>query len=192
MNPALVVFGAVFLAELGDKSQLMAMAFAVRYRLPAVLAGVAIASAVTQALSVGVGTALRASLPTEQITTVAGAVFVAFAVWTFLELRHDDEEEVAPEAAKRSGRSSVATVAGAFLLAELGDKTMIATVALAAQYGPLVTWLGATAAMTTASGLAAVLANWLGDRLPQRQLQTAAGVVFAGVGAWLLWEGLAG
>lgn len=188
MQSALLVLGAVFLAELGDKSQLMAMAFAVRYRLAAVVAGVAIASAATQALSVGIGTALRAALPAEQISLVAGGVFLAFAVWAFVEAR--SEEDVVVERRSLAG-SQVATVALAFLLAELGDKTMIATVALAAQHGPLATWVGATAGMTLASGLAAALGSWLGDRLPQRQLQLAAAVVFAGVGAWLVWRGLA-
>lgn len=204
MSAVLVAFGVVFLAELGDKSQLLAMAFAARYRLPVVLAGVVGAAAVIQALSVAVGTAARAAVPAEQLAIVAGVAFLAFAAWTLWDAWRGGDDEVADgvrngvageegqRSAGRSGRAQAVTVAGAFILAELGDKTMVATMALAAQYGPLVTWAGATAGMATASGLGAVVGSWLGERLPQRPVQVAAGVVFAATGVWILWQRFGG
>ena len=179
--------GVVFVAELGDKSQLMALTFATRYRPAFVLTGIAVATAVINAISVAVGYGLGLALPTRWISVVAGLVFLGFAAWT---LRSSDDDEDVTQTS-RSGHGMMFTVGSAFLLAELGDKTMLATITLAAQNGWLGTWLGATTGMITAAALAILVGRELGRRLPQRIVRYAAGAMFAGFGVWLLVGGLA-
>src|ERR1041384_2391542 len=119
---ALVVsFGVIFVAELGDKSQLMALTFATRYKPLPVLIGITIATAVVHLASVAIGYGLGATLPTEWITLVAGIAFLAFGAWT---LRGDRLTEEEKSKAERSNKSAIVAVSVAFFLAELGDKTM--------------------------------------------------------------------
>src|SRR2546426_3719307 len=122
----LLSFGVIFLAELGDKSQLMALAFAARFPVAPVLVAITIATAVVHLGSVALGATVALAVPTNVISIVAGAAFLVFAAWT---LRGDVLEE-ANEARTRRGttRSVILTVGVAFFLAELGDKTMLATV----------------------------------------------------------------
>ncbi|HEY9376427.1 MAG TPA: TMEM165/GDT1 family protein, partial [Jiangellaceae bacterium] len=120
-------------------------------------------------------------------SVVAGLVFLGFAAWT---LRSSDDDEDVTQTS-RSGHGVMFTVGSAFLLAELGDKTMLATITLAAQNGWLGTWLGATTGMITAAALAIFVGRQLGRRLPERIVRNAAAAMFAGFGVWLLVGGLA-
>jgi Ca2+/H+ antiporter, TMEM165/GDT1 family len=189
VEAVLLSFGVVFVAELGDKSQLMTLAFAARYRLAPVLVGIAAAAAVVMALSVLVGAALGDVLPTDAMTVLAGLAFLAFAAWTVREA--DDDEEGAVTAPRRSG-SAVLTVGGAFVLAELGDKTMLATVTLAGTHGPWGTWAGATLGMVAANLLAIAGGRALGSRLSARTVRLVAAALFAVFGVVLLVDGLTG
>lgn len=182
----LISFGVVFVAELGDKSQLMALTFATRYRPLLVMVGITIATALINAISVGVGYGLGLALPTRSVTVAAGLVFVGFAIWTLLD-REDDDTDVNA----RDGHSVIFTVGSAFLLAELGDKTMLATIALASQNGWAGTWLGATLGMLAAAVIAIMVGRQLGKRLPERAVRLAAAALFAAVGIWLLIDALA-
>src|SRR5918999_2472414 len=123
----------IFVAELGDKSQLMALTFATRFRALPVLAGITIATAIVHLVSVllgaAVGAAVGAVLPTGPISILAGIAFFGFAAWT---LRGDELTENERRRAAAASRSAILAVGGAFFLAELGDKTMLATVTLAA------------------------------------------------------------
>ncbi|MGH8777038.1 MAG: TMEM165/GDT1 family protein [Jiangellaceae bacterium] len=185
VTATLLSFGVVFLAELGDKSQLMALTFATRYRPVLVLAGIAAATAVINAVSVGVGHGLGLALPTRLISLGAGLLFLGFAVWTLREHPQDDDVPV------RSGTGSVVlTVGSAFLLAELGDKTMLATITLASQNGWAGTWLGATLGMLAAAALAIVVGRHLGKRMPEHIVRYAAAALFAVFGVWLLVDAL--
>ena len=179
--------GVVFLAELGDKSQLMALTFATRYRPALVVIGIAIATALINAISVAVGYGLGLALPTRWISVVAGLVFIGFAIWT-LRGDGDNEEDVAATIGSTHG--VVLTVGSAFLLAELGDKTMLAAITLASQNGWLGTWLGATTGMIAAAALAIVVGRQLGKRLPARVVRYAAAAMFAIFGVWLLVDAL--
>ena len=129
LDAILLSFGVIFIAELGDKSQLMALAFATRFPALPVLLAITIATAVVHLGSVVLGATVAAVLPTNVVSIVAGLAFLAFAAWT---LRGDVLGE-ADEARSRSEptRSIVLTVGTAFFLAELGDKTMLATITLA-------------------------------------------------------------
>lgn len=184
-----IAFGVVFVAELGDKSQLMALALAARYRPLPVLGGIAIASAVMFALSVAVGAVLGAALPTRAISVLAGLAFVGFGVWTW---RGDGEEEEEDEAPEATTHSVVLTTAGAFLVAELGDKTMLAAITLASTNGVVGTWAGATLAMVAADAVAIAVGAVLGARLPEKAIRIGAAVLFVVFGGALIVEGLRG
>jgi putative Ca2+/H+ antiporter (TMEM165/GDT1 family) len=182
-----VSFGVVFVAELGDKSQLMALTFATRYRALPVLVGITIATAVVHAVSVAVGYGLGAALPTGWIALVAALAFFGFGAWT---LRGDSLSEEERARAERSTGSAVVAASVAFFLAELGDKTMLATITLATQYGWFGTWLGSTLGMVAADALAIVVGRQLGRHLPERAVKYGAAALFFLFGAWLLVEAL--
>ncbi|WP_412544408.1 TMEM165/GDT1 family protein [Longispora sp. K20-0274] len=167
---------------MGDKSQLTAMAFAARYRPWPVLTAIAVATAGVHAVSVGVGYGLGLALPTAWIALAGGCAFLGFAVWT---LRPEGEE---PEetAGSRVGRSVLVGVATTFFLSELGDKTMLASLTLAATDNPVAVWGGAAAGMIAADGLAILIGYHLGRRLPQRTIRLAAAALFAVFGVALL------
>jgi putative Ca2+/H+ antiporter (TMEM165/GDT1 family) len=171
----LISFGIIFVAELGDKSQLMALTFATRYPAVPVLIGITLATAVVHALSVLLGAAAAAALPADALTVVAALAFVGFGVWT---LRGDTLSAEERERARRPARHVVLAVGGAFLLAELGDKTMLATVTLAADRNVLGVWLGSTLGMVAADALAIVAGRQLGTRLPERAVQIGAAAMF--------------
>lgn len=187
MDELLATFGLVFLAELGDKSMLLAIAFAARSRPWPVLAGIAIAAFAMLGLSTLVGAALGAALPERAISIGGGLLFLGFGLWT---LRGDDDDDD-EDAELRSG-SVLLGVTLAFMLAEFGDKTMIATTTLAGAQSAVPTWLGASLGMTAASGLAVVVATLLGARLPERLVRFVAAFAFLLFGAFLLVDGLRG
>jgi putative Ca2+/H+ antiporter (TMEM165/GDT1 family) len=183
MHAALLSFGIIFVAELGDKSQLMALAFAARYRAWPILIGITIATGVVHAVSVLVGAVVGVALPTRLISLAAGLAFFAFAAWTL----HGDtlaEDEAAK--AQRTTRSAVTAAAVAFFLAELGDKTMLATITLATSEGVVGTWVGSTLGMVAADALAIVVGQQLGAHLPERAIKAGAAVSFVVFGLVLV------
>jgi putative Ca2+/H+ antiporter (TMEM165/GDT1 family) len=183
----LLSFAVIFVAELGDKSQLMALAFATRYRATAVLVGISIATLIVHAGSVLLGSVVALALPTDVISVLAGIAFFVFAAWTLRgdELGPEDEER-----ARRSAGSVVLAVGVAFFLAELGDKTMLATITLATAHEPIGTWLGSTAGMVVADAIAIGIGAILGTRLPERAIRIGAALSFVVFGAILVAQGL--
>ena len=187
MDSLLLSFGVIFVAELGDKSQLMALTFAARYRAVPVLIGITVATAVVHAVSVVIGASLGAALPTDTISIVAGVAFLAFGLWT---LRGDELSDEEAAKADRSSHSAVVAASAAFFLAELGDKTMLATITLATTEGAWGTWAGSTLGMVAADALAILLGSLLGRRLPERAIKNGAAVSFFVFGALLIAGGL--
>ena len=175
LSAFLVSFAFIFVAELGDKSQLMALTFATRFPMGVVLAGITAATAVVHAVSVGIGAALGAALPTRPIKVIAAVAFVIFALWTLRGDKLTDEEK---ERAKENSRSAFWVVAVVFFLAELGDKTMLATITLATEHGIFGTWLGSTVGMVAADALAIVVGRHLGSRLPEKAIRIGAALLF--------------
>lgn len=175
MNAFLVSFGVIFVAELGDKSQLMALAFATRYKPLPVLVAITLATAIVHLASVAIGAVVGAALPTRPINAIAALAFVLFGLWTLRgdELTSEDEER-----AKRTTRHIIVSVGTVFFLAELGDKTMLATVTLATREGIVGTWLGSTLGMVAADALAIIVGRALGTRLPERGIRIGAAVAF--------------
>jgi Ca2+/H+ antiporter, TMEM165/GDT1 family len=175
----------IFVAELGDKSQLMALTFATRYRAVPVLIGITVATALVHAVSVLVGAVLGASMPTRLITVIASLAFFGFAAWTLRGDRLSDDETAKAE---RPTNHVIVAVGAAFFLAELGDKTMLATVTLATTNGLVGTWLGSTVGMVAADAVAILVGRQLGDRLPERVVRYGAATLFALFGLALAFE----
>jgi putative Ca2+/H+ antiporter (TMEM165/GDT1 family) len=189
LSAFLLSFAVIFVAELGDKSQLMAMTFATRYRFWTVIGAITAATAVVHLFSVAVGTIVGLALPTRPINIIAGIAFIGFGLWT---LRGDELSDSEEAKADRSTRSAFFAVAIAFFLAELGDKTMLATVTLATTEGWFGTWLGSTVGMVAADALAIGVGAVLGKALPEKVIRVGAAVLFFLFGAWLIVEGIRG
>ncbi|MFI7440674.1 TMEM165/GDT1 family protein [Nonomuraea indica] len=175
----------IFVAELGDKSQLMAMTFATRFKPWPVLAGITIATTIVHLVSVAVGGLIGDALPTTAISVVAGIAFLGFALWT---LRGDELTEEESRKAQRTTRNALIAVTVAFFLSELGDKTMLATITLATQHGWVGTWIGSTVGMVAADALAIVVGLMLGRHLPEKVIRYGAAAAFAVFGVALLGE----
>ena len=187
MNEFWVAFGLIFVAELGDKSQLIALTFATRYPAWKVLVGISAATALMMGLSVAVGQLVAVNLPARATGLIAGLLFLVFAALTLRGSDHDHEEEAV------SGvrfRWPILVVGLSFLLAELGDKTMLATMTLASQQAWFPTWLGATLGMISVNAIAVLIGSRLGSRIPERTLSIVAAVLFAVVGVALIIEAL--
>ena len=188
-----LAFGAIFVAEFGDKSQLLILAFATRYAARPVVLGLVAAAAFIQGISVLVGAVAGAALPTTAVAVISGIAFLAVAAWT---LRGDDDDEDAEADAagdrRLVGIGLVLAVAGAFILSELGDKTMLATFALAATQGALPTWVGSTAGEVAANLVAVAVGRQVGHRLPRRTVRIGSAALFALAGVIVLVGALAG
>ncbi|MGB3771663.1 MAG: TMEM165/GDT1 family protein [Rhodococcus sp. (in: high G+C Gram-positive bacteria)] len=183
----LLSFGVIFVAELGDKSQLMAMTFALKYRWWVVIGGITVATTLVHLVSVAVGHYLGVALPTHLIGIVGGVAFLVFGLWT---LRGDSLDEDEKSKADRVTKSAFFAVASAFFLAELGDKTMLATVTLASDNDWVGVWIGSTVGMVAADALAIVVGATLGKHLPERLITLGAATLFFVFGVWLILEGV--
>ncbi len=189
MDAFLLSTAVIFVAELGDKSQLIALAFATRYRAWIVLLGITVATAVVHAFSVLLGGLAGLALPTRAIQVIAALAFFGFAWWTWRgdELTPEEEQRTAQPA-----RSALLAVAGTFFLAELGDKTMLATVTLATDNDWFGVWVGSTVGMVAADAVAIAVGRLLGTRLPERTVRVVAAAAFALFGLLLLVEAVRG
>ena len=186
LNALIVGFVVVFLAELGDKSQLMALTFAIRHPWWPVLAGITVATGLIQAVSVVIGAEVGAALPTHVLAVGAALTMLAFAFWTWRGEGPDDDEESDDAATARSNWAIFLAVTSSFVLAELGDRTMLATVTLATNHDALGIWIGSTIGMVLAGGMAIVVGALLGHRIPERAVHVIATVLFFGFAIWML------
>ena len=174
----------VVLAEMGDKTQLLAMAFAARYPWRTVMWGVFAATILNHLFAVVVGSYLTSVVPLSYIQLAAAAAFIVFGLWTIRGDSLDGED-------KNTGRSPFWTVAVAFFLAEMGDKTQLATVALAAQFNTLVpVWLGTTTGMLIADGIGIIFGIVMGKKIPERAVKWVAALIFIAFGLAGLYEAL--
>lgn len=185
----LVSLAVVFVAELGDKSQLITMTYALRHRWWVVLSGVAVAAMLVHGLSVTIGHFLGLTLPERPIAFAAAIAFLLFAVWTWREGRGDSGED---EVRVGEPRFVILAIISSFVLAELGDKTMLATVALASDRDPWGVWIGATIGMVLADGVAIVVGAMLHKKLPEGFLHAMASVLFLLFGLWMLFDAALG
>ena len=175
----------IFVAEMGDKTQLVALTLATRFKAGVVLAGVFVATLLVHAFSVLLGDLTGKLLAPGWLELLCGLAFVAFGLWT---IRGD-------QAGEGNGRinrlkSPFLIVAVTFFLAELGDKTMLGTVTLAAQHSPVQVWLGSTLGMVIADALAIWVGLALGRHLPEKAIKIGAAAIFFGVGIYYAGQGL--
>ncbi|MFZ6004263.1 MAG: TMEM165/GDT1 family protein [Actinomycetota bacterium] len=184
MADVLTAFAVVLLAELGDKTQLVALTLAGRYSAPKVLAALGATIVVLQTLSVTAGAVISDLVPDRAIAVAAGLLFLGFALWTWRSAEDEDEDVAAT--------GGLVSVAIAFFLAELGDKTMLTTAGLAADRGALPVWIGSTAAMIAATSLAIVGGRALAARVEADLLRRIGAIAFAIVGAATLAGAAAG
>ena len=183
MEAFLVSTGIVALAEMGDKTQLLALLLAARFRKPwPIVAGIFVATIANHALAGAVGAWVTTVLGPDALRWVLGASFITMAVWMLIPDKADD---LASDEAPRFGVFGTTVVV--FFLAEMGDKTQIATVMLAAKYNPYWVVAGTTLGMM----LADAPVVWLGDKLtklvPIRTVHIVSALVFAALGVVALW-----
>jgi putative Ca2+/H+ antiporter (TMEM165/GDT1 family) len=176
MGDVATAFVVVFLAELGDKTQLVALTLASRYPARQVLVALGAAIVVLQTISVTAGALLSRIVPDRALAIGAGVLFLGFAVWTW---RTADEE---PDEGAAAGRGGLLSVTGAFFVAELGDKTMLTTAGLAASLGAVPVWIGSFAAMMAATSLAVLAGRALMRRVRPALLRRLGASAFAVVG----------
>ncbi|HTY33510.1 TMEM165/GDT1 family protein [Mycobacterium sp.] len=184
----LLTLGVVFLAELGDRSQLVTMTYALRYRWWVVLTGVAIAACLVHGVTVSIGHFLGATLPSRPMAFASAIAFLIFAVWAWREGADGD----GTVATGRQPRFALLTVVSTFALAEMSDKTSLATVTLASDHDWTGVWIGSTVGMVLADGLAIGAGTLLHRRLPQKLLHAMAGLLFLIFGLWMLLDSALG
>jgi Ca2+/H+ antiporter, TMEM165/GDT1 family len=172
--------GVVALGEMGDKTQLLAMLLAAKFRRPApILWGIFVATLVNHALAGAIGGAVAAWLSPEVLRWVVGLGFLAMAVWVLVPDRADDG--LAQDLARKFGVFGTTVVA--FFLAEMGDKTQIATVALAARYESLAAVVvGTTLGMLLANAPAVFMGEAIARRVSMRLVRGVAAALFAALG----------
>lgn len=175
----------IFIAELGDKTQLVALALATCYNTRVVLSGIFWATLAVHVFSAGIGWVMGGMLPSDWITFVAGISFIMFGFWT---LRGDSLEEDEKVECK-TGVNPFWIVFSTFFMAELGDKTMLSTISLATTNPFLPVWIGSTIGMVISDGLAVLVGKMLGKNLPEKAIGYGASVIFFGFGAWNMYEG---
>ncbi len=183
MSAFLISFSLIFFAELGDKSQLVALWFATRYRWWLVILGVSIATLVVHLGSTAIGATVADLLPEAALLAIVGLSFFVFAWWG---LRGDSlDDEAPPPGASRIGALGLITTA--FFLSELGDKTQLATITIASDHHQFVgVWLGSTAGMVLADALAIVVGVVAGKHIPLRTTSIVAALLFAAFGVFAL------
>ncbi len=183
MDAFLIATGIVALAEIGDKTQLLSFLLAARYQKPwPIVAGIFVATLVNHALAGAVGSWLTGLMGPDTLRWVLGISFILMAGWMLIPDKLDEEEaNVAP----RFGVFGTTLIA--FFLAEMGDKTQVATVALAAQYADfLMVVAGTTVGMMIANVPAVLVGDKLAARLPVRLVHGIAALIFAVLGLYVL------
>lgn len=180
MNSLFVSTGVVALAEIGDKTQLLAFILAARFKKPVpIIAGIFLATIVNHGLAGALGAWITAAASPELLRWVLGASFLAMAVWTMIPDKIEEEET---SAAKRFGVFGATLIT--FFFAEMGDKTQLATVAMAAHYpSPLLVVIGTTLGMLVADVPAVFAGEKLATRIPMKLVHSVAAAIFAMLGA---------
>ncbi|MEI7466193.1 MAG: TMEM165/GDT1 family protein [Burkholderiales bacterium] len=187
MESLVVSMGVVALAEIGDKTQLLAFILAARFKKPVpIILGILAATLVNHGLAGALGAWITSSVSPEILRWVLGVSFIGMAIWTMIPDKIEDEET---QVAKRFGVFGATLIT--FFLAEMGDKTQIATVAMAAHYAaPLMVVIGTTLGMLIADVPAVFVGDKLASRIPMKLVHSIAAGIFAVLGvATLLGAG---
>lgn len=182
----LKAFMLIFIAEMGDKTQILAMAFATRFPVKKVLLGIFFGSLFNHGLAVVLGRFIQNFIPVNTIQVVAGFAFVGFSLWTLHSEGEDDDNE--NQGAKFG---PTLTVALAFFIGELGDKTQLTAITLAtdAMY-PLFILAGTVLGMIFTGGIGIIIGKQLGDKIPEFTIKIIAASVFMFFGVSKLYKNL--
>jgi putative Ca2+/H+ antiporter (TMEM165/GDT1 family) len=185
MEAFLISAGLVAIAEIGDKTQLLAMLLATRYRRPVpIILGILVATLANHALAASVGAAVAAWLGPDAMRWIVGGLFIAMAGWALIP----DKPDEGPKASSHVGAFLATTVA--FFLVEMGDKTQIATVALAARFHDIVlVTAGTTLGMMLANVPAVLGGDLIARKVPLRIVRICAAASFVALGGAVLLFG---
>ena len=187
MESLFVSTGVVALAEIGDKTQLLAFILAARFKKPVpIILGILLATIINHGLAGALGAWITSAVSPEVLRWVLGLSFIGMAIWTMIPDKIEEEET---QVAKRFGVFGATLIT--FFLAEMGDKTQIATVAMAAHYAaPLTVVIGTTLGMLIADVPAVFIGDKLANKIPMKLVHTIAAGIFAILGiATLLGAG---
>lgn len=184
----LLSLGVVFLAELGDRSQLITMTYALRCRWWVVLMGVAVAAFGAHGVSVAIGHFLGTTLPARPMAFASAIAFLIFAVWAWREGAKNDETVSTVD----EPRFALLAVISSFALAEMSDKTTLATLTLASDRDWRGVWIGSTLGIVLADALAIGVGVLLNRRLPRQLLHVLASLLFLVFGLWMLFDSALG
>jgi len=179
MESLLVSTGVVALAEIGDKTQLLAFILAARFKKPLpIILGILAATVINHGLAGALGAWITSTISPEVLRWVLGASFIGMAIWTMIPDKIEEEET---QVAQRFGIFGATFIT--FFLAEMGDKTQIATVAMAAHYtAPLMVVIGTTLGMLIADVPAVFAGDKLANKIPMKLVHSIAAAVFALLG----------
>jgi putative Ca2+/H+ antiporter (TMEM165/GDT1 family) len=184
MEPLLVSTGIVALAEIGDKTQLLSLVLAARFRKPVpIILGILAATLLNHAFAGAVGAWVTHLLGKDTLRWILGLSFLAMAAWIMVPDKLDDEQQAA------SHHGVFITTFIAFFLAEMGDKTQVATVMLAARYADFASVvIGTTLGMMIANVPAVLVGEGMGKRVPLKLVHSVAAVLFAALGVMALFN----
>lgn len=178
MTEFLKAFALIFVAEMGDKTQIMAMAFATQYAIKSILSGVFLGSFLNHGIAILLGSLFLTRLPMGLIQLLAGAVFIAFGLQS-LNIEGDSDEEKS-----KAKHGAVLTVAMAFFIGELGDKTQLTAMTLGTEsMYPFLTLMGTSLGMVSVSLFGIFIGAKLGGRIPEHYIKAIAFIVFIGFGS---------
>jgi len=179
LDELLIAFGMIFFAEMGDKSQMLAMTFASKYKIKYVFIGMFFGILFNHILAIFLGQVIGDLLPLDLVSIAAGVLFIFFGFYS-LKL----EEETEEEQNKLYRYAPIITVALAFFLGELGDKTQLATFTLASEANyPLLVLLGTVSGMMTVGMLGVYIGMKMGAKIPEELMKLLSAVIFVGFGS---------
>lgn len=193
LGAILVAFGVVFVAELGDKTQILALGYGARYPLRIVAIGLTLGYGAAGLLATIVGGLLGAALPDRPIQIIGGVIFLVFAAMAMrpgatVDAGSDLDPE--PDAASLvqagAGATLTASIGLTIAIAEMGDKTQITTATLASQSAPVGVWVGATLGAASSGMIGAVVGRSIGHRISSRAIELTSAVIFGGFGVAML------
>lgn len=174
----------IFIAELGDKTQLLVLSFAAKYKPKVVFLAVITSTILLYLLAIAVGSVIGNIIPMQYLKWIVALSFIGFGIWTLLEKEEDEEE-------KKIGKfGPFLTVALAFFLAEMGDKTQLAAISLTSEMPKeaIMILAGAVIGMILADGLAILIGTVLHKKLPEKAIKISAGIIFIGFGLFSLFS----
>lgn len=175
-------FLLVFAAEMGDKSQIIAMTFATQYKKKDVLIGISIAAILNHGLAIILGRYLSKIIPLNLIQIIAGFVFILFGI---MSLKDDELDDLNTS----NSFGPISTVAFAFFISELGDKTQLTAMTLASQaINPLFILIGTSSAMVTTSALGILVGSKIGDKIPDVLIKMISSIIFIAFGFFKLYD----